>query len=56
MDDEIKVIHRHRRTIYRGPNGNPDWLDDAWTRLAMFQSRDLLSDRYRKRHNEDLDD
>lgn len=35
---------------YRGHGGQPDRERDPWTRLSLYQSRDLLEERYKERH------
>lgn len=35
---------------YRGRGGQPERERDPWTRLSLYQSRDLLEERYKERH------
>ena len=43
--------NRHRSFIpYRDSGGLPERQQDGWTRLSLYQSRDLLTDRYKERH------
>lgn len=35
---------------YRGRGGQPDRERDPWSRLSLYQSRDLLEERYKERH------
>ncbi len=35
---------------YRGRRGRPDRERDPWSRLSLYQSRDLLEERYKERH------
>lgn len=51
-----KNQHRRSSILYRDRDGRPELNEDPWTRLSLYQSRDLIAERYHERHGRILND
>lgn len=50
------IQSRKSAILYRDRDGSPEFNDDPWMRLSIYQSRDLIAERYQERHGRALND